>query len=157
MDKGAGNGESGNPKWQEAARYHIKSLGVPASVWDSSTTDLNDDIRSRPLYANWVDGNGQAAEILVSIHNNGGGGTGTETLYDTGNGFGADSKRLADAVHGRIIAAIRAQYNPNWPDRRVQAVATSGQEERLITAEGPKQGTTFKVGTRGITLKNWLT
>lgn len=33
------------------------------------------------------------------------------------------------------------------PVRRVQAVATSGQEERLITAEGPKQGTTFKVGT----------
>ncbi|MBY5600981.1 Gfo/Idh/MocA family oxidoreductase [Rhizobium leguminosarum] len=32
------------------------------------------------------------------------------------------------------------------PIRRVQAVATSGQEERLITAEGPKQGTTFKVG-----------
>lgn len=33
------------------------------------------------------------------------------------------------------------------PVRRVQAVATSGQDERLITAEGPKQGTTFKVGT----------
>ncbi|TAU24516.1 Gfo/Idh/MocA family oxidoreductase (plasmid) [Rhizobium ruizarguesonis] len=33
------------------------------------------------------------------------------------------------------------------PIRRVQAVATSGQEERLITAEGRKQGTTFKVGT----------
>lgn len=31
--------------------------------------------------------------------------------------------------------------------RRVQAVATSGQAERLITAEGPKQGTRFKVGT----------
>ena len=33
------------------------------------------------------------------------------------------------------------------PVRRVQAVATSGQAERLITAEGPKQGTRFKVGT----------
>ncbi|MCF3642056.1 Gfo/Idh/MocA family oxidoreductase [Rhizobium sp. TRM95111] len=33
------------------------------------------------------------------------------------------------------------------PVRRVQAVATSGQEERLITADGPKKGTTFKVGT----------
>lgn len=33
------------------------------------------------------------------------------------------------------------------PVRRVQAVATSGQEERLITAEGHKKGTTFKVGT----------
>lgn len=33
------------------------------------------------------------------------------------------------------------------PVRRVQAVATSGQTERQITAEGPKQGTWFKVGT----------
>lgn len=33
------------------------------------------------------------------------------------------------------------------PVRRVQAVATSGQEERLITADGPKKGTSFKVGT----------
>lgn len=31
--------------------------------------------------------------------------------------------------------------------RRVQAVATSGQSERLITADGPKSGTWFKVGT----------
>lgn len=33
------------------------------------------------------------------------------------------------------------------PVRRVQAVATSGQSERLITADGPKSGTTFPVGT----------
>ena len=33
------------------------------------------------------------------------------------------------------------------PVRRVQAVATSGQSERLITAEGPKRGTRFAVGT----------
>lgn len=133
MDKSAGIGESDHPKWQEAARYHIKALGVPASVWDSSTSDLNDDIRARPLYANWVDGNGQNAEILVSIHNNGGGGTGTETLYDTANGFGAESKRLADAVHGRIVSAIRTQYNPNWPDRRVQGFAGDYGENRLAT------------------------
>ncbi|MBA3324430.1 MAG: Gfo/Idh/MocA family oxidoreductase [Rhodobacteraceae bacterium] len=33
------------------------------------------------------------------------------------------------------------------PVRRVQAVATSGQSERLITALGPKHGTRFLVGT----------
>ena len=33
------------------------------------------------------------------------------------------------------------------PVRRVQAVATSGQAERLITAPGPKSGTRFTVGT----------
>lgn len=33
------------------------------------------------------------------------------------------------------------------PVRRVQAVAATGQPERLITAAGPKQGTRFTVGT----------
>jgi len=42
---------------------------------------------------------------------------------------------------------LAMMVNLMGPIRRVQAVATSGQEERLITAEGPKQGTTFKVGT----------
>jgi len=33
------------------------------------------------------------------------------------------------------------------PARRVQAAAASGQAERLITADGPKSGMRFKVGT----------
>ncbi len=33
------------------------------------------------------------------------------------------------------------------PVRRVHAIATSGQAERLITAQGPKHGTRFVVGT----------
>jgi predicted dehydrogenase len=33
------------------------------------------------------------------------------------------------------------------PVVRVQAVAASGQSERLLTAEGPRKGTTIKVGT----------
>lgn len=42
---------------------------------------------------------------------------------------------------------LTMMVNLMGPIRRVQAVATSGQEERLITAEGPKRGTTFRVGT----------
>ncbi|MBY5346954.1 Gfo/Idh/MocA family protein [Rhizobium leguminosarum] len=42
---------------------------------------------------------------------------------------------------------LTMMVNLMGPIRRVQAVATSGQEERRITAEGPKQGTTFKIGT----------
>jgi len=33
------------------------------------------------------------------------------------------------------------------PVRRVQAIATSGQGERLLTAEGPRKGTKIEVGT----------
>ncbi len=42
---------------------------------------------------------------------------------------------------------LTMMVNLMGPVRRVQAVATSGQEERLITADGPKKGTSFKVGT----------
>jgi N-acetylmuramoyl-L-alanine amidase len=129
LDRNAGRGESGFPQWQEAARYYIKSLGADPSVWNPPGLDhLSQDIGARPRYANSI-----GAEILVSLHNNGGGGTGTETLYDTNNGFGPASKRLADLVHGKLIAAIRRDYNPTWADRRVQGFNGNYGENRLAT------------------------
>lgn len=137
LNKQAGNGESGFPKWQESSRYFVKSKGAPEAVWDSLTSatsdDLDDDIRVRPLYANWRDASGVNSEVLVSIHNNGGGGTGTETWYDTANGFQAESKRLADTVHAKVISAIRSQYNASWPDRNVKGSAGGYGENRLAT------------------------
>ena len=129
LDRTAGVGETGFPKWQEAARYHVKALGADASVWnESGYTPLEQDIRCRPRYANAV-----GAELLVSVHNNGGGGTGTETLYDTANGFGSESKRLADLLHAKVITAIRRDYNAAWADRRVQGFNGSYGENRLAT------------------------
>ncbi len=129
LDRTAGNGESGFPKWQEAARYHVKALGAAPTIWNEpGFDDLSQDIRCRPLYANSVN-----AELLVSIHNNGGGGTGTETLYDTNHSAAAESKRLADLLHARVIAAIRRDYNPTWADRRVQGFNGSYGENRLAT------------------------
>lgn len=133
LDRAAGNGESGFPKWQEAARYHVKALGAAESVWNEPNfTHLEQDIRCRPRYANAIE-----ADILVSIHNNGAGtpgaGTGTETLYDTSNASAAESRRLADLVHGRVISAIRRAYHPTWSDRRVQGFNGSYGENRLAT------------------------
>jgi predicted dehydrogenase len=42
---------------------------------------------------------------------------------------------------------LTMMVNLMGPVRRVQAVTTSGQLERLITASGTKSGTQFKVGT----------
>jgi N-acetylmuramoyl-L-alanine amidase len=133
LDRNAGVGETGFPKWQEAARYHVKALGADPSVWnEAGFTHLEQDIRCRPRYANAIN-----ADVLVSIHNNGAGtpgaGTGTETLYDTNNGFGPESRRLADLLHARVIAAIRRDYNPAWVDRRVQGFNGSYGENRLAT------------------------
>ena len=106
---------------------------MPASVWDASNSHYNDDILSRPLYANWADANGNNANILVNIHNNGSGGTGTETLYDTTNGHQVESKRLADILHAKIVGAIRGGYNPNWVNRLVQGFNGNYGEIREAT------------------------
>jgi N-acetylmuramoyl-L-alanine amidase len=130
LDKGAGNGVSGKPRWQEAAKYYVKSLGAPSSVWNIGRVELDRDIDSRPLYANWIN-----ADSLVSVHNNAGSGssTGTETLYDTTNGYSVESKRLATAIHDSVVLAIRREYNAEWVDRHIIASNGAYGENRIAT------------------------
>ena len=129
LDKGAGIGESGHPRWEEAARYQIKFLGAPSSVWgEPGYTQLDQDIRSRPNYANWV-----SADILVSVHNNGGGGTGTEVWYDSANGYQGGSARLAEILRRKIIDAIHSQYNSAWNDRGIKSCNGCKGENRIAT------------------------
>ena len=129
LDRNAGLGESGFPKWQEAARYHLKAIGAPDSVWNGTGSGhFSQDINSRPRYANFLN-----AELLVSVHNNGGLGTGTETWYETNNASATQSKRLADLVHAAVITAIRRDYDPSWTDRRVKGAAGTYGENSVAT------------------------
>lgn len=121
-------GESGRPAWQEASLYHMKAIGTPPAVWNIGIDDYARDINTRPLYANWVD-----AAAVISIHNNGGEGTGTETWFDATNGHEAASQHLADVVNRAVVAAIRREYNPNWPDRGLRACNGCKGENRLAS------------------------
>jgi N-acetylmuramoyl-L-alanine amidase len=125
-DRGAGSGASGRARWEESAKYYIRDLGAPSSVWDYGVDDYAKDINSRPFYANWID-----SAVVVSIHNNGGGGTGTETWYDATNGHEVESRRLAEIVNNKVVAAIRARYDPNWPDRGLRTCNGCKGETRL--------------------------
>jgi N-acetylmuramoyl-L-alanine amidase len=125
-ERGATVGASGHPEWQESAKYFIKALGAPPEVWDIGVDDYARDINSRPLYSNWVD-----SAVVVSIHNNGGGGTGTETWYDVTNGQEDESQRLAEIINDKVVAAIRANYNPEWPDRGLRSCNGCKGENRL--------------------------
>lgn len=129
-DRDARQGPSGHPGWQESAVYFIKSLGAPSAVWDIGINDYARDINSRPLYSNWID-----SALIVSIHNNGGGGTGTETWYDETNGYEGESRRLAGIINTRVVTAIRRFYNPDWPDRGLRSCNGCKGENRL--AERP--------------------
>ena len=121
-------GVSGRSAWQEAALYFMKAAGVPPAVWDIGVDDYARDINTRPLYANWLD-----AVAVISIHNNGGEGTGTETWFDATNGHEAASERLAEIVNRRVVAAIRREYNSNWPDRGLRSCNGCKGENRLAS------------------------
>lgn len=127
-DRDAPHGSSGRPGWQEAAVYFVKARGAPSAVWNIGINDYARDINSRPIYSNWVD-----AALVVSIHNNGGGGTGTETWYDETNGYEGESRRLADIVNRSVVAAIRRGYNPDWPDRGLRSCNGCKGENRLAS------------------------
>lgn len=128
LSKSAGNGETGHPKWEEGAKYHISSQGAPSSVVNTGASDEAKDITSRPLYANYV-----GADMIVSLHNNGGKGTGTETWYDNSNGQQTESKKLATIVHNKVIKAIREQFDPNWKDRSLKSCSECKGENRFAT------------------------
>ena len=127
-DRSAGAGQTGHPRWQESAKYYIRDLGASTSVWDYGVDDYSKDINSRPFYANAID-----AALVVSVHNNGGGGSGTETWYDTANGHVAESRRLAEIINRRIVSALRARYNPNWPDRGLRTCNACKGENHWAT------------------------
>ncbi len=119
--------------WKMAARYWLEAdCCTPASVWDSSTDDLSDDIRARPLFADYY-----GSHIYIAHHTNaGGGGTarGTETYRDTAMEHPAqvaNSLTLANNVHGSIINANRELWDPCWNDRGVKDSAGAFGEIRI--------------------------
>lgn len=124
----AASGLSGSPRWEEAAKYFIETLGAPGDVWNFGADDYARDINARPFYANWID-----AAAIISIHNNGGQETGTETWYDATNGWEAESSRLADIVNRHVVSAIRTRYSPAWVDRGLRSCDGCKGENRLAT------------------------
>jgi len=122
----AGDGRSGLPSWQEGGKYFLRALGVPADVSEFGVNEYNRDINSRPFYANWI-----GAAAIVSIHNNGGWSTGTETWYDETNGWAGESRGLAEIVQRTVVTAIRERYDPNWIDRGLRSCNGCKGETRL--------------------------
>lgn len=125
-------GVSGEPRWEEGARYWLEYYGAPASVYDSSSTvDRWDGTYARPLFAEWqVTGTGGAPAsptdcLFLSIHTNAytepNVGTGTSTFTDVyDSAIDSASKQLQEVVHTQLIADIRALWSSTWRDRGQQ-------------------------------------
>ncbi|HOW72915.1 MAG TPA: N-acetylmuramoyl-L-alanine amidase [Phycisphaerae bacterium] len=109
---------TGLPWWKMAARYWLEHSGLPSAVWDSSDTHLNDDIRARPLFADY-----RGSDIYIAHHTNAykvNQASGTEVYRDTEMehpAHEANSYSLALAIKTHIESAIRDVYDSTWPIR----------------------------------------
>jgi len=125
---GSGNNDgptSGRPRWEENCRYSAQFNGAPATVYDASSSDGNDDVGARSRYAAWQHEEGEDA-VDISGHTNApDGGTGTSTyLYGPNEPNGqyiftgtAGSDLLGELIHTEIVNDLRGAYDPDWTDR----------------------------------------
>ncbi len=118
---------SGRARWEECSRYHSQFCGAPASVYNASGSDPNDDVGNRSRYAAWQHEEGEDA-VFVSWHSNAPSpARGTSTWvygpnepngdYDFTGTEGSDA--LAESVHGEIMGLIKSEWDPAWKDRGV--------------------------------------
>ena len=137
------NSDTGLPWWKMCASTWLHHAGYPASVWAAysgdSGADMNvnrnsDDIRARPLFADYM-----GADIYIACHTNAGGdgtATGTETYHDSQMEhpeYESASTDLANAVHNSVIDGIRTTFEsePAWTSRGVKDSAAAFGEIRV--------------------------
>lgn len=111
LDKSDDLHSSGHQLWQMSSLDNLISKNIAK------------DLLSRGRYANHV-----SAEALVGVHNNLGGGCGTEIWYDTKNGYGYTSLNLAQSISKKLISNIPSRWNGSWCDRGVKS-SNSGYSE----------------------------
>ncbi|MCF0243572.1 MAG: N-acetylmuramoyl-L-alanine amidase [Bacteroidaceae bacterium] len=132
---------SGEPRCLEAARYSAQWYGAPDEVWNTfkHENDYNDDIRTRPLMANWLAGgscfnpneNGLSVplELCLSVHSDAGktpddSYIGTLSICTTNHNNGRlasgasrdVSKMLAYNLQRNILVDISNKYG-RWQSR----------------------------------------
>jgi N-acetylmuramoyl-L-alanine amidase len=121
-----GGGPSPRPTWELAARYSAQLFGAPASVYDYTADDGSDDVGARARFAAWDHESGEDAIYLAWHTNAPSPGRGTESYVygpspppaPLGEFSGvAGSLELQAAVHGELVADLRAAWDPSWIDR----------------------------------------
>ncbi|MEW5740756.1 MAG: N-acetylmuramoyl-L-alanine amidase, partial [Myxococcota bacterium] len=128
---------SGRPRYEESARYHTQFAGAPQSVWapsdNSPAADRTNDVGTRSRFTAWMHEPGEDA-VYVAWHTNAfnGSAVGTNTyVYGPNPPDGTyqftgvpGSDRLAQLIHGELVADIKASSGwnrPSWTDRGVDS------------------------------------
>lgn len=140
-------GESGYPRWMEAARYWLLATGVPDSVvYDAKTTvgidgstirdHYKEDIHCRTRWVNWLNKDSVPIDVCLALHTDGytireydSAMIGTLVIYNErdidGNTTLADgrsrfiNRSFANIVQSQIVSDIRRSVCPDWPRRQL--------------------------------------
>lgn len=121
-----GGGANPRPMFEHCARYYTQLAGAPTSVYDySSSDDGPDDVGTRSRFAAWDHEDGEDA-VYVAWHTNAPSpARGTSSFAYGPSSYGPLSEfsgvpgslELMDAIHGELIADLRAAWDPDWQDR----------------------------------------
>ncbi|HBP20508.1 MAG TPA: hypothetical protein DEA08_22290, partial [Planctomycetes bacterium] len=132
---GGGVGASGALRWRESAKAFLAHKGFSSS---------SGDVTVRPRYGTWLAGGDTTRWrddfLYVALHTNASGGSGTArglSTFSYSNGrtpawgsagaatyptspspLTAESDRLRDLLQREVLSAVRAEFEPTWPDRR---------------------------------------
>ncbi len=121
-----GQGTSGRPAFEDAARYAAQWNGAPSTVWDYAAEDGNDDVGTRSRFSAWDHETGEDA-VYVAWHTNAPSpARGTSSFAYGPSSFGPLSEfsgvpgslQLMDAIHRELLADLRAGWDPAWQDRQ---------------------------------------
>jgi len=120
---------SGEPRYEEAARYFAAYQGFPHCF---------NDVITRPLYAEWELSKGTPQEqqnaIYLSWHSNANGSSGTETYVHAYRAM-RGSRTLQKYIHKELIGDIRQSWDEDWVDRGRKS-ADFGELRALQTMPG---------------------
>lgn len=107
--------------WDLAGKHYLQAQGAPAFVWEPEGSGMAFDATTRARWVAWSHEPYEPA-ILLSLHTNAGGGTGTIVFVRNKCIAGPDctpraqdSTRIADAVRERIVAVLSSRKD-DWRD-----------------------------------------
>lgn len=123
--------KSGEPRYEEAARYYARFQGFPQCL---------NDVVVRPHYAEWELAKGTSQEkqnsVYISWHTNASPNrqSGSESFIHSRRPV-RGSRQLQDFIHEEMVRDIRKEWDANWQDRGTKS-ADFGELRGLRTMPG---------------------
>jgi len=115
-------GISGYPRYMEAARYWVPTVGIPDSTWvtDSTYNDYLNDIVCRGGGLNYLLGQGISIDLSLALHTDAGTAMNDSIIGSMAIYTHKENAALADTVLTQVVSDLQRLYDPKWPRRELR-------------------------------------